>query len=182
MEIYKLQQLSVTVCFIIASVLCCVCFDVLRAIRNTYPLKGATAAIMDILFWIVCSIIIYVCLYFSNNADIRWYEFAGSIIGIILYIAFIGKHIYKIILKIIKLCFKILSFIFKISGIPCKILHILIMPFKNFIIKLKAIIYYVFHVNLQKIINKTKKLYLSIKKNWNTNLTIIHLQLINAII
>lgn len=174
MEIYKLQQLSVTVCFIIASVLCCICFDILRAIRSTYHINKVREAIIDISFWLICSIIIYVCIYFSNSADIRWFEFLGAIIGIAVYISFLNKYSYKIILILVQISFKIICFIFKLICIPHKFLHILTMPVKNFIIKSKAAIYYVFHASCQKIFGKTKPILTKIKRKWNTNLIIIH--------
>ena len=174
MEIHKLQQLSVTLCFVIASIGCCLTYDVLKAIRSIYPLKGTLEGIVDIAFWVICTVIIYVCLYFSNRGDIRWFELLGIIAGITIYIAFVSKYSYKIILKVVKISIKFFGFIFKILCIPCKFLHILIMPAKNITQKSKAVIYYVFHMSYQKILNKTKSLLIKIKRNWNINLTIIH--------
>lgn len=174
MEIYKLQQLSVTLCFVIASVCCCITFDILKAIRSIYPVKGIVEGIIDISFWVICTVIIYVCLYFSNSGDVRWFEFLGAITGITLYILFIQKHSYKIILKLTCILIRIFCFIFKILCIPFRFLHILIMPIKNITQKFKAVIYYIFHMSWQKTTSKTKILLTKLKRKWNTNLTIIH--------
>lgn len=62
-----------------------VIYDFLRIIRNIINHKQLWIAFEDILYWILCGILIFQMMYKHNNGIIRVFSILGMIIGMILY-------------------------------------------------------------------------------------------------
>lgn len=165
MEIYKSQQLWVLFACTLAGIGCAITLDILRAIRGNFKLGSFITSLLDILFWIVCSIIVYMTIYISNSADIRWHEFIGLGAGFLIYTFIMHRYFYKIICKITILIAKVFKVILKILRIPVNFLHILIVPLKNVMYKIKSRIFFITHKFYTGFISKTKKTYQKIRKN-----------------
>ena len=161
MEIYKLQQFRVLLMCIASGFICAVIFDIFNILRKELNFNNFVSSFADILFWCICTVIVYATIYYSNNADIRWFEFLGLGTGFFAYILFVQKFSFAVIQKIIIVILKI----FSIICIPFKLLHILILPVKNLLYYTNSRIFYVFHKIISEICNKAKTLSEKKKKN-----------------
>ncbi|MBP3337181.1 MAG: spore cortex biosynthesis protein YabQ [Clostridia bacterium] len=79
--------------------------------------------ITDIIFWILCAIIMFAVIFFANNGQIRWYEFLGVFLGSILYKFTLSKPILVIFELILRIFFKIFKLFFKILLTPLIFLY-----------------------------------------------------------
>lgn len=131
MEIYKFQQILVLSVCTLAGGLCGIVYDIFRAYRRCTVQTSAKTAVCDILFWTVSAVIVYLTIHLSNNAELRWYEPAGVITGYVLYTLYLSKYLTALLCKFIKFPGRIYHIFLKLSGIPSKILHILILPFER---------------------------------------------------
>ena len=94
-----------------------VLFDLMRALRSNF--KGAVmAAVTDAVYWIAVSVFVWYTLLFFYDGQIRFFEFFGLGIGLVLYFLLLSRLILRIFIGIFKLFFKILltpaGFLYKI--------------------------------------------------------------------
>lgn len=105
-------------------------FDIYRVIRGFRTPNKILTAISDILFWIFASLLTFIIMLVTNNANLRYYTFLGLFLGLYFYFSllsrlFIGslRYIVYFTIKIIRLFFRIIitpfvllrRFIFNIS-------------------------------------------------------------------
>ena len=95
-------------------VLCSVMFDAFRGAHYVLKKHDVIVIISDVIYWAaVCAIIIY-SLWHLNTGEIRGYEFAGLILGAILYFLTVSAYVYKFFLTVNVKCVKIIGHIYKI--------------------------------------------------------------------
>ena len=99
-------------------------YDLIRVFRRVIPHGTFFVALEDLLFWISCSLIMFIMLYYENSGTIRWFSIAGAGLGMLLYINTVGRIFAKSVSLII----------IKTEKGICKILKTLWKPFA-FIIK-----------------------------------------------
>lgn len=94
-------------------------FDGYRLIRG-FKVPKFVIIIEDILFWILCSMTVFVFLLEFNQAFLNLYVYLFIILGLIFYLTFFSKYIVKIenylsivIFKIIRIVFKNMRYLFK---------------------------------------------------------------------
>ena len=83
-------------------------YDLIRSIRNTWRHKKILIAAEDFVFWIAISIFLFTRVYIWNNGILRWYFFAGLLLGMLLYAAVISFRVVKFVsffLKRLKMFF-----------------------------------------------------------------------------
>lgn len=133
-------------------------YDVLRIVRRIIKHNVILVGMQDIIYWIICSILIFHMMYQQNDGIIRGFSIMAMLIGMMLYhnlisdkfVDLVSKSINKIlnfIQKLIMLLFKPFIFTFH------KILRLITWIFK----KLKKLLHY--------FINTLKKIWKSIKIN-----------------
>ncbi len=95
-------------------------FDIYRIIRGKKVLKYIVF-IEDLLFWILCSLIIFVFLLYTQFAILTVYVYVYLILGIIFYLWFFSKFfltaerfIVEFIVKFIRVAIKYLLYPFKL--------------------------------------------------------------------
>lgn len=127
-----------------------VIYDLLRIIRNVINHKQLWIAFEDILYWILCGVLIFQMMYKHNNGIIRVFSILGMLIGMILY-----RHIFSdTLVEYISLLLK------KIIVLLSRILMLFIRP----IIWIKNQINKTIGRKVRKILKKIKKrLYFTIK-------------------
>ena len=96
-------------------------FDVFRTIRKYIKSSDFNISIQDIIFWIISFIMIFSIIFTSNSGVLRWYEFLGIVLGIVLYIVVLSFYTTKVIEFVAKILEKIIRFIVKIISFPVKI-------------------------------------------------------------
>ena len=142
MEIYKLQQLWVLGVCVIAGILCGIVYDSFRAYRRCFPQRDVYVALCDVIFWLVSAVIVYLAVYLSNNAELRWHELIGLGIGFVLYILYISPGCIRVLCFVIRAMHRIWKYVSKILCIPRRFLHILILPLRKASTVAKARILY----------------------------------------
>ncbi|MGM9973229.1 MAG: spore cortex biosynthesis protein YabQ [Clostridiaceae bacterium] len=96
-------------------------FDIYRIIRGRKVIKYIVF-IEDLLFWILCSLVIFVFLLYTQFAVLSVYVYIYIIFGIIFYLWFFSKYFLKAEKKIIDFVWKFLRVFIKFFAYPFKIL------------------------------------------------------------
>ncbi len=65
-----------------------VIYDVLRLFRNLIHHSVFAVAVEDLLYWLVCGILIFRMLYLENSGAVRGFAIAAVILGMVLYLQF----------------------------------------------------------------------------------------------
>ncbi len=72
-------------------ILITVLYDILRILRRILPHNILAVSVEDFLYWIVCSLLVFVMLIRENNGILRWFAVAGAMIGMMLYKKTLGR-------------------------------------------------------------------------------------------
>ncbi len=112
-------------------------YDLFRVVRARAKATGLFADLQDIIFWLITTGIVFTVIFVTNNGRIRWFEFMGVILGLVLYFFTISWIICRvlnwflsILVKFFLICFKIILtpvvFLYKIISKPIRCIHRLI--------------------------------------------------------
>ena len=88
-------------------VLMMILYEGIRIFRRLIRHSVFAVAVEDILYWIVCGILIFRMLYLENSGTIRGFAIAAVILGMILYLQFekflakIRKKLHNSVKKVI---------------------------------------------------------------------------------
>lgn len=85
MEVIKFHELWVFIACLLSGAVSGFVFDIFRAIRREKNVSDKTVAIHDMLFWLISCLIVYMALYISNGAELRWFELVGLCVGVVFY-------------------------------------------------------------------------------------------------
>ena len=95
-------------------------YDFFRVVLRSSNKNKAKYAAADIFFWIITGIVLLYSFYYSDNMNLRAYQFLGVLSGLFMYFLFFSKlfsALHSEIYKIIKFFFKILFTIVKFFAI-----------------------------------------------------------------
>lgn len=87
--------------FVINGILIGILFDVFRILRKSFKTPDFITYIEDIIFWILTGILTLYFIFYYNNGEIRFYIFLGIMLGILIYMLTISKHIINFSVTII---------------------------------------------------------------------------------
>ena len=73
--------------FVLTGILIGIIFDIFRILRKSFKTPDFVTYIEDIIFWILCGILLFYTVYKFNNGEIRSYVLLG--IGVRIAILFI---------------------------------------------------------------------------------------------
>ena len=96
-------------------------FDLYRIIRGRKVIKYIIL-IEDLLFWILCSLVVFVFLLYTQFAVLSVYVYIYLIFGITFYLWFFSKSFLKAERKIIDFVIKSVRVLFKLLIYPFKML------------------------------------------------------------
>jgi spore cortex biosynthesis protein YabQ len=77
-------------------------FDIFRVLSGKLRLPRWTQPLVDIIYWIVATILVFKLLYFSNEGQVRVFVFLGILIGICFYFAFLSMWVIRAVLLLIR--------------------------------------------------------------------------------
>ena len=81
-------------------------YDVFRIFRRIVPHGVIWISVEDILYWIVCALLVFGMIFQTNDGLVRGFSIGGICIGMLFYNHFVSpffvKHISSILEKIIK--------------------------------------------------------------------------------
>ncbi|KQX57747.1 spore cortex biosynthesis protein YabQ [Paenibacillus sp. Root444D2] len=88
-------------------------FDVFRVLSGKLRLPRWTIPFIDMVYWIVATILVFRLLIYSNEGQVRVFIFLGMGIGICFYFAFLSTWVIRITLLLIRITIAIYRFIAK---------------------------------------------------------------------
>lgn len=99
-------------------------YDLLSVIRHVVPHNNIWVSVEDLLYWIFCSLFIFLMLYMENNGILRWFAIAGACLGMLFYKKTLGNFFVKIVshffLRILHLVEKMLLFLLRPLALAIK--------------------------------------------------------------
>lgn len=137
-------------------------FDFFRIFRKNFKSASSMVWLQDILMWTVMLAVVYITLFITNSAQIRWYEFAGFGAGIAIYMVLLSRVIISVSSGIITVFKKVFLFIFAVVLFPLKFIYkIIAPPLKNvwkWILKKKRHIFHSRKHNFLRFVRVFKKI------------------------
>lgn len=95
-------------------------YDFFRLLHEQLKLPRWTIIPLDIIYWIVATILIFQLLYNSNQGQLRMFVYVGMVVGVLLYYFLFSKTTTQVLLFIFKM-------IKEIYRVIVRIIHILIV-------------------------------------------------------
>ena len=114
------MQFSIIMYSFIAGLMTGFIFDIYRIIRGRKVIKYIVF-IEDLLFWILCSLVVFVFLLYTQFAVLSVYVYIYLIFGIIFYLWFFSKFFFKIEKKVIEFLWKFFRVLIKFLIYPFKV-------------------------------------------------------------
>ena len=108
-----LNQLSIFIIFFGAGIIIGFIFDFFRILRKTFKTCDLITYIEDILFFLIVGVILIFIIFTFEEGQIRFFNFIGIFIGIIMYLLVVSNFFIKINVYIIIKIKNILKCIFK---------------------------------------------------------------------
>jgi len=96
-------------------------YDILRILRRIIPHNMMVVSLEDLVYWVACSLAIFVVLIRENNGILRWFAVAGAMAGMFLYKKTLGFLIVKYVSLLLQ---QLLHLVGKVLKILLKPLHL----------------------------------------------------------
>lgn len=113
-------QIYYFLCALLGGLIVGLMIDGYRSIRYWSSPRGFMAATSDMLFWILCAIIIFAFFLYANNGDFRYYTIIGMGLGILLYFKLLSRVILKAMRWIIYYIGKAIRITWRVTIFPFK--------------------------------------------------------------
>ncbi|NQX70538.1 spore cortex biosynthesis protein YabQ [Paenibacillus alba] len=97
----------------LSGVAICAIFDVFRVLSGKLKLPRWTIPLVDIVYWIVATILVFRLLLYSNEGQVRVFIFLGLGIGVCFYFALLSNLVIHLTLLIIRIIIAIYRFLAK---------------------------------------------------------------------
>jgi spore cortex biosynthesis protein YabQ len=150
MKLVIINELRFFLNSILWGVILLVIYDVFRIIRKIIKHNAFFVAIQDIIYWIVCSILIFNMMYEQNNGIIRAFAVLAIVIGMLLYHGSVSDMVVDFISMVIN---KVIHFVNVVLG---TVINTILWPFKFIFKKIRRFVLF--------ILKKVRKLVLALIK------------------
>lgn len=127
-------------------------FDTCRVLCAQLRVSRPVISIVDIIYWIVATILVFKVLYFSNQGQLRFYVFIGLAAGVWIYFKLFSSSTVKVVLfmievakRLVRICGKIIDLVIIAPVIGLYRLLLIILGF------LAAISVFLFKIVLQSL-------------------------------
>lgn len=77
-------------------------FDTYRVVAGQVRLHRRLVPLIDLLYWIAATVLVFRVLYYSNYGDVRFYVFFGILFGISLYYALISPWLIRLVKLVLR--------------------------------------------------------------------------------
>lgn len=98
-------------------------YDLFRIRRKAVRVGNILTYLEDLLYWLLVAVIIFGIIYFSNDGELRGYNFIGTALGVILYILLFSKAVMASAMFVINLIVSIFKLIWLVLSYPFKIIY-----------------------------------------------------------
>lgn len=123
MDISTKNQAYVFLMMCVVGLLIGVLYDAFRVLRKHIKPGYNITGVTDMVFWVLVSIGVFGAIFYLNSGQIRWFEFAGVIIGSVIYFLSISLYIRIILEYTAKTIYKIFAILLKIILTPIVFLY-----------------------------------------------------------
>lgn len=137
MKLVIINELRFFLNSILWGVILLVIYDVFRIIRKIIKHNGFFIAIQDIIYWVVCSILIFNMMYEQNNGIIRAFAVLAVVIGMLLYHGSVSNMVVDFISMVIN---KVIHFVNLVIGTT---INTILWPFKFIFKKIKRFVLFI---------------------------------------
>jgi spore cortex biosynthesis protein YabQ len=96
---YQLEELYILLITIYGGIIMGIIYDLYRGIRSHFNKNNLVKMIEDLIFWIIITATCFFLLHKTNAYDLRYYNFTGFIIGIVIYFNTISKYVLRLFIK-----------------------------------------------------------------------------------
>ncbi|MBE7042594.1 MAG: hypothetical protein E7399_03765 [Ruminococcaceae bacterium] len=96
-------------------------FDFFRAVRKVISMNSFWVNLTDLLFWVLCTAIVFFSARVTNQGELRWYEFIGLFLGIGLYFLIFGSLMAKWMAGLLRCFIQLIVLILKIVLFPVRL-------------------------------------------------------------
>lgn len=73
-----------------------VVYDILRIFRRLVPHGNIWIGVEDFLYWITCTMAVFVMLYQENDGMVRGFALGGVVLGMLLYYMLLSRYVIKL--------------------------------------------------------------------------------------
>ncbi len=141
-----MQEIYFLMHSIVLGVLITFIYDWIRIFRRIVSHNLFFISLEDMLFWIACSIRIFLMLYQENNGMLRWFAIVGASLGMLLYKILFGRFFVKYVTiflqKVIKLLEKILAFFLRPMYLLLRVIKRVIRKIRFFLKRCQRVLKY----------------------------------------
>ena len=137
MKLVIMNELRFFLNSIIWGVILLVIYDVFRIIRRVIKHKSFFIAIQDIIYWVVCSILIFNMMYRQNNGIIRAFAVLAILFGMILYHGSVSDLVVDYVSMVIN---KVIYFFKRLIN---TVINTILWPFKVIFKQLRRFIIFI---------------------------------------
>ncbi|WP_072888477.1 spore cortex biosynthesis protein YabQ [Tepidibacter formicigenes] len=124
---YPSQEIYILLVTVYGGILMGIIYDFYRGIRCNLNGNKIIRCVEDMLFWSVITLISFLILHQANSYDLRYYNFTGFIIGVIIYFNTVSKYILRFFCSFIKVIINILINLYYIIIYPIHLIFDIIL-------------------------------------------------------
>ena len=114
-------QFRIVIFSLLAGIVTGILFDLYRVFRG-FNTNKIIMIIEDMLFWVLCSLLIFVFLLYTNYAFVTLYVYLSIVLGILFYLKVISRSFLKVQYGLIRNISQGFRVMFKYIAYPFKIL------------------------------------------------------------
>ncbi|SCX78112.1 spore cortex biosynthesis protein YabQ [Alkaliphilus peptidifermentans] len=115
------QEAYILLATIYGGILIAFIYELYKIFRSILKPKKFATTLQDAIFWTIITAVSFYVLIFSNQGDLRFYNFLGFIIGILAYQYILSKPISKALNYILKITKEFLSDLWKLIIYPFQV-------------------------------------------------------------
>lgn len=98
---YFIEDINIFYLTLYGGIIIGLLFDFYRALRNNFKILKYIYFLLDIVFWLLATMVVFITINALERFDIRYYHFVALFLGFILYYNTISKYILMFLNKMI---------------------------------------------------------------------------------
>ncbi|WP_243427875.1 spore cortex biosynthesis protein YabQ [Alkaliphilus hydrothermalis] len=96
-------------------------YDLYKVFRGVFSPKKLATNLQDILFWSIITMVAFYVLIFTNQGQLRFYNFLGFIIGVLVYYYLLSKTIIRTLVFVIRVMKEFMINLWNLLVYPVKV-------------------------------------------------------------
>jgi len=122
MNLYSVnQEAYILLATIYGGILIGFIYDLYKAVREIFHPKKFATNLQDIIFWTIISVVAFYILIFSNQGDLRFYNFLGFMLGVLVYQYLLSKWIVKTLTLVFNAIKRFIWDVIQLILYPCRV-------------------------------------------------------------